>query len=98
MRKTVEPIFQVSNHHTPSCGRPPSVNGDAPGLYHGYFENRFGEQMLFVYDRVKGEGLLHCGDAGWERPHRVAEGRPEGLIMSPEEALWLEACLRAARS
>jgi hypothetical protein len=93
-----EPIFRVSNHHTPSCGRPPSVDGDAPATYHGYFENRYGEQSLFIYDRTKGEGLLYCGDAGWERPSQVVDGRPVGLILSPEERAWLEICWKTARS
>ena len=91
-------IFRVSNHHTPNCGRPPSVDGDAVETYHGYFENRHGEQSLFVYDRAKGEGLLHCGDGGWEHPFRVVDGRPEGLILSKEERLWLESCWMATRS
>ncbi|MBN2309627.1 MAG: hypothetical protein JXR94_11680 [Candidatus Hydrogenedentes bacterium] len=93
-----EPIFRVSNHHVAGCGRPPAVDGDSPGLYHGYFENRYGEQMLLVYDREKGEGVLWCGDAGWEQPYRVVDGRPDGLIMSPEEGTWFDACVRAVRS
>ncbi len=91
-------IFRVSNHHAPSCGRPPSVDGDAEGTYNGYFENRYGEQTLFVYDRSKGEGFLHCGDAGWEHAFRVVDGKPEGLVLSPEERAWLECCWMAARS
>jgi hypothetical protein len=43
------PLFAVTNHHTPSSGRPPSVSADEPGAYHGYFENRHGEQFVFVY-------------------------------------------------
>ena len=38
-------VFAAHNNRTPQCGLPPRVrNIDNPGLYYGYFENRFGEQ------------------------------------------------------
>jgi hypothetical protein len=97
-------IFRVSNHHTPSCGRPPTVDGDEPSAYHGYFENSDGEQFIFVYDRATKQGTLWCGDAGWEHPYPVTEGPApigypdslDGLILSEPEQAWLRACWAAA--
>jgi hypothetical protein len=91
-----KPLFTVSNHHTGNCGQPPGINGDRPNRYHGYFENALGEQFVFVYHRVTGKADLWCGDAGWEKPFAVANGQPEGLILSPEEQTWLQACWSAA--
>ncbi len=53
-----KPLFTVSNHHTDSCGRPPAINGDRPNSYHGYFENTFGEQFIFVYNTETGKTEL----------------------------------------
>ena len=37
-------VFAAHNNHSPQCGLPSWVrNIDNPGLYYGYFENRFGE-------------------------------------------------------
>ena len=47
----VERLYSVSNHHRQDAGHSPTIDGDAPERYHGYFENRHGEQSLFVYDR-----------------------------------------------
>jgi hypothetical protein len=88
-------LFSVSNHHTAHCGEPPVVNGDDPGVYHGYFENCHGEQFVFVCHRNTAEGTLWAGDAGWQQPHAVVEGKVD-LILSPEEELWLQACWQAA--
>ena len=90
-------MFVVSNHHTAQAGRPPAIDGDQAGTYHGYFENWYGEQFIFVYRRDTGEGTLLGGDIGWE-PHSVVDGKVESLILSPEEISWLQACWHAAAS
>ena len=41
------PILQISNHHAAGCGTPPRIE-ERPGQYLGYFENGYGEQMVFV--------------------------------------------------
>lgn len=59
-------------------------------LVHGYFENAHGEQLIFVYDHATQRGTLWCGDAGWEQPYPVVDGRvqpaqpdaPDGRISS----------------
>lgn len=89
-------VFQVSNHHAASCGAPPAVDGDVAGRYHGYFENEYGEQTVFVYDRSTREGTLWIGDNGWESPAHVVGGKAEDLVLGETEALWLKACWLAA--
>ncbi len=62
-------VFAAHNNHTPSCGRPPGLRSTAdPGLYHGYFENCYGEQFVFTFDRAKGAGMVLGGDLGWDEP------------------------------
>ncbi len=90
------PLFTVSNHHVPGCGQPPVLDGDAPGMYHSYFENRHGEQAIFVYNRDTKEAVLWCGDAGWQQPYPVVNGRVEGLIFGDDELTWLRACWQAS--
>ncbi len=92
------PLFTVSNHHSSHCGPPPSVNGDEDGIYHGYFENRHGEQFVFEYRRESGEAVIRCGDAHWEETYPVTNGLAESLILSDEEIMWLRACWKAAAS
>jgi len=98
MPPDAKPLFSIRNRHISSSGEPPSVTGDDPNLYVGYFENELREQAVFVYDRRKREGTLYLGDAGWEHPHRVvAPGLPlGGLILQGAERAWLAACWKAA--
>ena len=88
-------ILQTANHHTPACGTPPRIE-EQPGQYLGYFENEFGEQMIFVFDQSTGTGLLYADDAGWETPYAVVDGVAPGLVMQSAERLWLWACWEAA--
>jgi hypothetical protein len=95
---TTEPLFQVTNHHSPASGTPPRFDDTTPGQYRGYFENSYGEQVLFVYDLATRHGTLYLGDAGWETPHPVREGPVSDLLLAPDEQAWLRACWRAARA
>jgi hypothetical protein len=88
-------VFTVSNHHTEQCGSPPTIDGDDPDCYHGYFENEFGEQAVFVYNAKTKTARLWLGDAGWEEPCDVVDGHAEGRILSRSELLWLEAVWKA---
>ena len=91
-----QPLFTISNHHDVSCGQPPMVNGDTSNSYHGYFENLYGEQFVFVYNYDTNQGVLWCGDSGWERPYPVKDGRVRDLILSSEEQMWLQVCWHTA--
>ena len=60
-------VFAAYNAHDPSCGQPPRLRDhDEPGLYYGYFENRFGEQFVLTFDRATGTGTVSGGDLGWD--------------------------------
>ena len=62
-------VFAALNHHDPRCGRPPRLRNTAdPGLYYGYFENRYGEQFVFRFDRATGTGTVWGGDLDWDEP------------------------------
>ncbi len=91
-------IFGVPNHHTPGCGTPPPVDVTATAAYRGYFENRYGEQAIFVYDDVRRHGMLYLGDAGWATPYPVVDGQVPDLLLGRDEQAWLRACWRAARA
>ena len=36
------------------------------------------------------------GDTGWGKAHRVVNGRPEGIILTESEAVWIRACWLAS--
>ncbi len=88
-------IFQVSNHHHISAGRPPHLDDTTPNQYRGYFENEYGEQAIFIYDRTTSRGKLYMGDNGWETPYEMRDGEIVGLILSPLEQSWLRLCWQA---
>ncbi|MEW6579881.1 MAG: hypothetical protein AB1435_11885 [Chloroflexota bacterium] len=91
-----KPIFWVSNHHSADCGEPPSIDGDRTSHYHGYFENVHGEQAIFVFNLKTKIGWLWMGDARWDEPYRVIDGEAPELVLSLEEAVWLQICWYAA--
>jgi len=62
-------VFTARNIHSEDCGRPPSLrNRDNSGVYHGYYENGFGEQFVFTFDRATGTGSVWGGELGWDNP------------------------------
>ena len=86
-------LFQVANHHGASCGVQPQIDEQTfPDVYRGYFENQNGEQALFLYDYEQECGTLYMGDAGWEHPYAVVDGKIPGLMLNRPEQLWLMAC------
>jgi hypothetical protein len=68
-------VFAAHNTHDPRCGRPLGLrNTTDPGLYYGYFENRYGEQFVFTFDRKRGTGTVSGGDLGWDEPKSFTLG------------------------
>jgi hypothetical protein len=62
-------VFVAHNNHDERCGTPPRLrNLDNPGLYYGYFENRYGEQFVFTFDSATKTGTVSGGDLGWGEP------------------------------
>ena len=68
---------------------------ERPGRYVGYFENKFGEQLVFVHDDGERDATVLLGDVDWE-PRRVSDvgGRPDvgDLILNDEERAFVDAC------
>jgi hypothetical protein len=89
-------LLQVRNRHAAEAGTPPRIVDLDATQYVGYFENGYGEQALFVYDRDAGMGKLHLGDAGWETAHAVINGGVPDLVLSESELLWVRTCWQAA--
>jgi DNA processing protein len=89
-------LFSVGNHHAPEAGGPPQIRDTSPDEYRGYFENAFGEQAIFVYDRITRGAKLYLGDAGWDNAFEVRDGYVVGLLLNEAEQLWLQACWKAA--
>jgi hypothetical protein len=89
-------LFTVRNKHVAGSGIPLYVNGSEPGRYYGYFENEYGEQAVFVYNRQTRNGTLWMGDLGWENPQTVIDGDVPTVILNQLERLWLQACWQAA--
>lgn len=90
-----KPLLTLSNRHVAGCGVPPHITSQ-PGQYVGYFENGYGEQTVFIYNRATNEGVLYMGDYNWEKPLEVLDGTCPGLVMSDEESTWLRMCWQAA--
>jgi hypothetical protein len=72
------------------------VAGDDPRVYIGYFENSFGEQWIFTFDRESKRAELRGGDIGWNTTHEVLDGQAKGLALGADELAWLSACWKAA--
>jgi hypothetical protein len=79
-------VFAAHKIHNPRCGRPPRVrNTDNPGLYHGYFENRYGEQFVFTFDWATGTGTVSGGDLGWGDPKPFTLGLLDEALRSTQD-------------
>jgi len=91
-----EPILTIYNKHVTQCGTPSAISNNSPDTYVGYFENSFGEQWIFTYDRKNGTGVLQGGDADWQNAYPVHEGTVPHLVLSHDEIAWLHACWTAA--
>jgi hypothetical protein len=90
-------LFHVRNKHVADSGTPPEIDGNTPHRYHSYFENSYGEQLIFVYDRETDKATLYHGDLGWGNPCPVEEGgKAPSVVLDEAEMLWLRACWLAA--
>lgn len=99
-----EPLLTIFNNNAASCGDPPIDNSrPSDNRYVGYFENMFGEQWIFTFDRTAGRGQLRGGDVEWNTCLTVESNGQGGLrlgpttiILSPDERSWLDTCWRTA--
>ena len=51
---------------------------------------------LTVEDYEQEHGALYMGDAGWEHPYDVVDGKVPGLMLNRPEQIWLSACWEAS--
>ena len=83
--------MRLTNHHASAA---PAIE-QRPGRYLGYFENKFGEQLVFVYDDGEPDATVFLGDVDWE-PRRVSDpgGLPDtgDLVLNEEERAFVSAC------
>ena len=91
-----QPLFSVGNKHRAEVAQPPHIDGNVKGKYYGYFENEYGEQMVFVYDHTLKSGIVWVGDEGWDRSYKVVDGLVPELILNDKEETWLQVCWNAA--
>ena len=91
-----EPLLRIRNHHTVYCGDPPIVNGVDLAAYIGYFENTYGDQWIFTFDRTTRCAEVRGGDVGWNTVFVVENGRVPDLMLNSEELAWLRACWKTA--
>jgi hypothetical protein len=74
---------------------------ERPGRYLGFFENKFGEHLVFVYDDGEPDATVFLGDVEWE-PRLVSDagGLPDAgdVILSDEERAFVAACWIATAS
>ena len=83
--------MRVTNHHASAA----PVIEQRLGRYLGYFENKFGEQLVFVHEDGEPDATVFLGDVDWE-PRRVSDagGLPDAgdLILDEEERAFVMAC------
>ena len=89
-------LLRVSNRHAAAL-----AIEERSGRYLAYFENRFGEQLVFVHETGELDAVVFCGDVDWE-PRRVrdAGGLPDvgDLVLNDEEGAFVTACWIATAS
>jgi hypothetical protein len=79
-------VFAAHSIHDVRCGSPPRLrNTDNPARYHGYFENRYGEQFVFTFDQATGTGTVSGGDLGWDNPKAFTLGLLEEALRRTED-------------
>lgn len=57
-------------------------------IYTSEFRNRWGDQWIFEYDYVTGQGTLKGSDADWES-YPVVNGMTPDIVLNDQEIRWL---------
>jgi hypothetical protein len=83
-------ILTIANAHAAACGLPPVIE-KLPGQYIGYFENRHGEQWIFVGDPVTSTAKLYGGDCDWTCFDLTNQKMSEPMMDEREQG-WLISC------
>ena len=94
-------LFVVENRHTSAHGlaKSPTFHDNDPARCTSFFQDEFGEQAVFVYDHKERNSTLYLGIQQWQ-PIRLYHAVPSSLKhpLHESQALWLQACWRAARA
>jgi hypothetical protein len=99
----LQPLLTVYNQHTELCGPSPWYSNDPEDgqPYIGYFENSYGEQCVFVFDRITRRATLRGGDIQWDNVREVVDlggvAHVPGIVIDEDERAWLQACWNATR-
>jgi hypothetical protein len=81
-------VFAAHNNHHERCGPPPRLRNTAnPGLYYGYFENRYGEQFVFIFDRATRTGTVSGGDLDWSNPRSFTLGQLDEVVRDTQRVV-----------
>ena len=59
------------------------------------YTNEYGEQWIFEYDSLTGEGILKGSDVNW-KSYKVIEGKVPGLLLNDGEIIWLRETWKKA--
>jgi hypothetical protein len=63
------------------CGEPPGLEGGVENIYTAYFENDYGEQLVFQHNRKTKESVLWHGDVGWQESHPAKAFMPSSEVL-----------------
>jgi hypothetical protein len=69
---------------------------DGSNRYVGFFQNDFGEALIFVQEKGQAEASLYHADMEWE-PQKINHPVDIPIILSEEERYWLAACWEASK-
>lgn len=97
---TDKPLSSTTTSPSAELRLPPQFRPDH-NLYYGCFENRYGQQLIFIFDYTADRGYLRGGNMGWDQVYVLpGDGSlpPDKLPpLGEPERLWLMACVQAAR-
>lgn len=96
-----ENVITIKNRQSKDCGNPPDLKPSIDQMV-GYFENEYGEQSVFIFDKSKKEGLFYSGDAGWDTPFpmTIVNGKVVALdlVLTPKEKEWFVLCFSCLKN
>lgn len=95
---TENSVFKADNKYRPERGEPPQALRKQY-YFSSYFENRHGDQLLFVYDKEEKKGYIYNGREGWVRKTILSKEQLEAgsfnthFSQYDDEQKWIEACI-----
>lgn len=93
-------VFAADNKYRPEHGEPPDVSREEY-YFTSYFENKHGDQLVFIYDEDEERAYVYNGRSGWDSVTEVGKEDIEDgdfhvhFNQFDGEARWLEACVKS---